>query len=77
MTTRRKKTGPKSRGLTVAKMVMLTPKASRDLARAARDYSSEAEVIRQALDAFFLARNVRNVDSSVQSVGQSADLVAA
>lgn len=73
---KRKKTGPKSRGLTVGKRVMITPKASRELAKIARHFSSEGEVIRVALDQFFLSYDVRNMDSVVQSVGQSADLAA-
>jgi len=67
---RRQKPGPRSTGLTIKKNFMVTPKTNRELAKAARDFGSEADVMRAALTAFFLAQNVRLMDDSVQSSGQ-------
>ena len=72
---RRKKPGPRSTGLTVKKNFNVTPKTDRLLARTAvASKTTEADIIRTALDQFFLAQNVREADNTVHVRGHVAEL---
>jgi hypothetical protein len=71
------KRGPRNRGLTITKTFKLTPQMNRDLQHIARQYPAEGDVIRLALRQFFLLHSVQETDTTVQTIGQAAELAAA
>lgn len=69
---KRRKTGPKSTGLSVMKSFAVTPKMNRELGRIARAKRvSESQVIRAALEAFFMQHSVQS-----NSPAAAADITA-
>lgn len=69
--------GRPSRGLNVRKPIYMTQEHSAQLAKAARRYGTEANVVRLALEAFFLAEGVSISNTSREQQTTDAELAAA
>ena len=66
---KRRKTGPKSTGLSVMKSFAVTPKMARELGRIARAKRvSESQVIRAALEAFFMQQAQSNGSAAAADI---------
>lgn len=68
VTPHKRSAGRPTRGLNVRKMVYVTALQNAELARAAVRYGSEANVVRLALDRFFLAEAV-----SLSNIGRDGN----
>lgn len=63
--------GRPSRGLSVRKMIAMSPEMAHAVAVAAHRYGSEANVVRLALEAFFLAEGVKDTNKTSEQNSQS------